>query len=297
MGYGELFSVLSALFWALTLICYRKAGDVLPPTSVNLLKNLISVAFLLPLALLVEPGAWRGMTGTQWLLVCISGIIGLTADSLVFKCLAAVGAGRHSVLTCLYCVFVFLYSWLFFDEQLTALKTVGFFLTLGGVVWATTGVGVTVDTSSPRYRSGVLAGVLSMVMVATGVILFKPVVGTEPGKIPPLTVATIRVLAGFVPAVFFIRAGGGLRAELGRFHKALPWGWLVAGSFMGGVMSMITWVASFGKADAGKVAILNQTVAVFTLVLAALFLKERLTGRKLAGAVTASVGAVVLMWK
>ena len=51
---GELFSVLSALFWGLTLISYRKAGEVLPPTSTNLLKNLVSVIFLLPFALLLE---------------------------------------------------------------------------------------------------------------------------------------------------------------------------------------------------------------------------------------------------
>ena len=294
---GELFSVLSALFWGLTLISYRKAGEVLPPTSINLLKNLVSVVFLLPFALLLEPGAWRLMSSDQWTLVAVSGIIGLTADSLVFKCLAAVGAGRHSVLSCLYCAFVFFYSWLLFDEEMNWLKGAGFLLTLGGVMWATTGVGVTVDTSSPRYRSGLWAGVLAMVMVATGVILFKPVVGTDPGQIPPLTVAVMRVIAGFIPAVAVVIATGGFRAEKGRFHKGLPWGWLMSGSIMGGVMSMAFWVASFGKADAGKVAILNQTVVVFTLVLAAVFLKERLTRRKLLGAVTASVGAVVLVWK
>ena len=47
-GLGELFSLLSALAWAVGVILYRQLGARLPPLQLNFLKNGLVLLMLLP---------------------------------------------------------------------------------------------------------------------------------------------------------------------------------------------------------------------------------------------------------
>lgn len=56
VGLGELLSLASALAWAFGVILYKRLGEHLPPLSLNLYKNLLVLAALLPLIAL-----WHGI--------------------------------------------------------------------------------------------------------------------------------------------------------------------------------------------------------------------------------------------
>ena len=59
-------------------------------------------------------------------------------------------------------------------------------------------------------------------------------------------------------------------------------------------MGTMLWTAGFKHTTAGRAAIYNQLSTVFIIILAVLFLKERLTMRKVLGVVLAVGGAVVV---
>jgi drug/metabolite transporter (DMT)-like permease len=58
---------------------------------------------------------------------------------------------------------------------------------------------------------------------------------------------------------------------------------------------MLLWLGGFKYADASLASILNQMAAVFVLILARIFLGEKLGTRKSFGAVCALAGAIVVV--
>ena len=59
-------------------------------------------------------------------------------------------------------------------------------------------------------------------------------------------------------------------------------------------MAMVFWIAAFKYTYASVAAILSQTTAIISLILAALILKEPLTKRKLVAVVLAMIGITLV---
>ena len=57
---------------------------------------------------------------------------------------------------------------------------------------------------------------------------------------------------------------------------------------------MIAWVAGYKYNTAATAAILNQTATIFTVILAVLFLREKLNLRKTLGAIVATAGVLMV---
>ena len=72
------------------------------------------------------------------------------------------------------------------------------------------------------------------------------------------------------------------------------WKIMIPMSFLGPFMGTMLWTAGFKHTTAGRAAIYNQLSTVFIIILAVLFLKERLTMRKVLGVLLAVGGAVVV---
>lgn len=64
---------------------------------------------------------------------------------------------------------------------------------------------------------------------------------------------------------------------------------------MGTYISMLLWLAGYKYTSASVAAVLNETAAVFILVLAAIFLRDRLKPVQLAGAGLAVSGVLLVV--
>ena len=64
---------------------------------------------------------------------------------------------------------------------------------------------------------------------------------------------------------------------------------------MGTYVAMLMWLAGYKYADASIAAVLNETSAVFVLILAAAFLKERMVLRQWLGSIVAAAGVLVVV--
>jgi len=74
----------------------------------------------------------------------------------------------------------------------------------------------------------------------------------------------------------------------------LRWPLLVLAAFLGQYVSMVLWMAGYKYTEASVAAVLNETASVFIVLLAALFLREGLDARRLAG-VTCTLSGVACM--
>ena len=289
-GFGELCSILSALAWAIGLMFYRQLGSRLPPLQLNFLKNLLVLGMLVPAIPLLHGLAVPHFTGQQALAAVASGLLGIgVADTLYFRALNELGAGRMGVLGNFYSPFVIVLSYLFLDERLLPVQLLGFALVSLGVwvaAWPRSGGAV-----GRHALLGFGCALLAIVLMAISIILVKRVLEAQ----PLLWVTGLRMLGalGGMAVIALIR---GETAQLAPPTHGMPWRKLALAAFIGQFLAMVLWLAGYKFTQASVAAILNETASVFILLLAAVWLKEPLTRRSLAGVGLTMAGVSCMLW-
>lgn len=289
-GIGELFSILSAAAWAVGVILYRRLGESLPPLQLNFLKNCLVFMMLLPAIPLLHGMEIPEFSRSQILLSVLSGLIGIgLADTLYFRALNELGAGRMGILGNFYSPFVLVLSFIFLGDRLNFLQWCGFVLVSFGVLLASKPNAAEAGKPAHYFR-GLMFGLLSIGLMAISIVLVKQVLEDQ----PLLWVTGLRMV-GAILGMLLIAT---FRKELAllRAPKGIRWGPLVLAAFVGQFVAMVLWLAGYKFTSASVAAILNETASVFILLLAWLWLKEPLTRRGLIGVALTLSGVSFMLW-
>ena len=291
MGLGETLSLLSAAVWAVGVILYRQLGATLPPLQLNLLKNTL-VLGMVALSLPVLHGlALPGFTAAQLGLALLSGFIGIAvADTLYFRALNQLGAGRMGVLGNFYSPAVIVLSVLFLGERLTAIQLIGFGLVSLGVYLVAERRPD--DAGGGRaLLKGLAIGFVAILLMAVAIVIVKRTLEAQ----PLMWVTAVRMVGAvvglWVVALLF-------RQRLGPPLPALasvPWRKLLIAAFVGQFLSMVFWLGGYKFTSASVAAILNESSSVFILLLAWAWLKEPLSRRAMAGVVLTIAGVSCML--
>lgn len=290
-GFGELCSILSALAWAIGIMLYRQLGASLPPLQLNFLKNLLVLAMLLPAIPLLHGLSIPQFTTMQVLAAVGSGLLGIgIADTLYFRALNELGAGRMGVLGNFYSPFVIVLSFLFLDESLLPVQMAGFALVSVGV-WVAAWPRASEAGRPASAVRGFGYAMLAIVLMAVSIILVKRVLEAQ----PLLWVTGLRMV-GALAGMGVIALLRGETAQLAPPTVGMPWRKLVLAAFVGQFLAMVLWLAGYKFTQASVAAILNETASIFILLLAAFWLKEPLTRRALAGVGLTMAGVSCMLW-
>jgi drug/metabolite transporter (DMT)-like permease len=288
---GEFFSVACAACWALAVILFRRSGETLPAFELNLFKNVLSAALMVPTILVFEGLVLPGYSATQWLIVIVSGIVGIAiADTWYLRALNLMGASRTAVVGSLYSPFVVMLSILFFAERLHLLQYLGLMLVLTGVLVVTWHRNRR-DVSMRALRLGVALGAGSVFLMACGILMVKPILEQEAF----FWTVGVRLAAGAIGMLAFVHLTRGWGRMAIHFRAPQPWPTIVVASLLGSYVSMIFWLAGYRLTDASIAAVLNETAAAFIVLFAWLMLGEEMSGRKVAGVVLAFSGAMLMV--
>ena len=291
VGFGELCSILSALAWAIGLMFYRQLGASLPPLQLNFLKNLLVLAMLVPAIPLLHGLAIPRFTAAQIIAAVASGALGIgIADTLYFRALNELGAGRMGVLGNFYSPFVIVLSFLFLDERLLPAQLLGFVLVSLGV-WVAAWPRKAAGARPAHAVRGFAYAMLAIVLMAISIILVKRVLEAQ----PLLWVTGWRML-GALAGMVVIAVLRGETAQLTPPTVAMPWRRLAVAAFIGQFLAMVLWLAGYKFTQASVAAILNETASIFILLLAAVWLKEPLTRRALVGVGLTLSGVSCMLW-
>lgn len=288
---GELFSLLTALVWAVAMVLLKRSGESLSPFGLNLFRvSVTSILFLLTLPLMGTPLLLPGAGWEDYLRLFLSGVIAIAiSDTLFHKSLNLVGAGIAAVVDCLYPPFTVLLAWIWLGETMGARQLLGMGLVLGGVLaaaWHAPRAG----TQRSQLVKGVLLGALAMLTLAIGLIVAKPVLNRQP-VVWSTAIRQLSCLAVLLPvAVFSPRRKEYLSALL----PSARWKIYLPGAALGSYVALMCWLAGMKYTKVGIAATLNQTSTIYVLLLAALFLKEPLTRRKVAASIVA-LGGILLV--
>ena len=287
---GQLFALTTALIWALAVILLKRSGETVSPFALNLFRVVVSTCLLLPTVALAGQAGWHG-SSRDILILFASGIIAIaTSDTLFHMSLNAVGAGISAIIDCLYAPLTVLLATVLLGERLSALQLLGMALVLSGVLAAAQhdpphGV------ARRQIVLGVIWGILAMIALALGIVIAKPVLNHSP-VLWATAVRQIGCLCVMVPGALLSPRR---REFLRVFKPSRSWRFSLPGALLGSYLALIFWIAGMKYTNVGIAAILNQSSTIYVLILASVFLKERLTRRKLVASAVAIAGIVLVM--
>lgn len=289
IGLGEFLSLLCALLWAFAVICYRKAGDTINVSAMNLFKICLTLLLMLPTLYFTDGLNLPDLSNDDWILLLISGILGIMlADLFYLRALQLIGAGLTGLTGSLYSPFVVILSFYYLGEWLNIWQIMGMVLVIIGVL-----------VISYRKKSltiehppliGFVFAALGVFFTALGIVIIKPIT-TE---IPFFWIITIRTIGGFLAMLFFNLA---IKKSINPLAVLKSHGkyWLLAGAILGQYLSTMVWVAGYKFTSASVASILNETASIFILILGWLILKEPMTNRKLTGALISVCGVLLVL--
>lgn len=288
---GQILSLLCAIFWAFAVVLFKKSGETVHPMSLNLFKNLVgTILFIITFQFINQPIIQPGVTNNDLILIMISGAVGIgIADTLFFQCLNKLGASLTAIVDCFYAPFVILFSFIFLSESMTVLQIVGVMLIIGAIITAT----YHKDKSSRSRRDtiiGIIYGIVAMILMATGVVIIKPILD----KYPLLWVTEMRLISGVAVLILMFIFVPQRKMIFNTLFKSANWKLIFGSSFIGAYLAMILWLAGIKYTQVSTASVLNQTNNIFIFIFAALILKENITKEKIIGILIAFSGAILV---
>ena len=284
---GEILAAASGLAWAVAVVLFRISGRAIHPVGLNLAKTVLALAVMVPtLLVLSEPLAPAVPFATTGLLL-LSGILGIAvSDTLFFYALNRLGASLTAIVDCFYSPFVIALSFVLLGERLTLVQLVGAALVLSAVLTLSK-EGRLEKIGRKDLALGVLFGVLAMFFVAFGIVMVKPILG----GVSVFWATFVRLAGGSLALAVLVPFLRNKRAILAPLFRPGNWKALAPAAFFGSYLSLILWMGGMKYAQASVAAVLNQLNTIFIVIIAAIFLKERLTGWKILAVILAFAGA------
>ena len=292
---GETCALLAALTWSFSLVLFKKSGESIPPLSLCLFKNVVGLVLLTITLLLVgtDQEALREMDPRDIAILAVTGVLGIAvADTLLFYSLNIIGVGLLTIVECCYTPSIIVCAWMFLSETIALADYIGGFLVLSAVFF-TCGHKPPAGRTRRELLKGIFLGILAIMMMAAGIVFAKPIIERE----PLLPVTLIRLVAGTVALAAYMAASPQRKIWFAVFKPTKAWRTCLPASVFSTYFAMLLWVGGFKYTQAAVAAILNQTSTIMALGFATVILKEPFTRRKLAAAILALSGImIVLLW-
>lgn len=221
-------------------------------------------------------------------LICIliSGIAMGASWMFLYEAYVQIGVSLASLLYYTGPVIVMVLSPLFFNEYLTAGKTIGFLLVLCGIICVN---GNLLDTGVNRL--GIICGLLSAVTYSVMVIANKKAV-----RIKGLENSMIQLTASFITVAAFTGFKSGFAFSI----NSSDWIWILILGIVNTGTGCYLYFSSIRSLSVQTVAICGYLEPLSVVFFAALFLQETMTTLQVIGAVLIIGGALLgetAIWK
>ena len=294
---GEICSLLSAIFWALAIIIFKKIGDRVSPIVINPVKTTIGLLLFILTCIIIDVPIWPDaqFSRSDLLILSISGIIGIgIADIIFLHSLNILGAGISAIVDTVYSPFVILFAFILLGESLSTIQLLGGGLIIGSVLYASTKI-QNIPVNRKIFKQGILYAVGSIAMMALGIVMIKPILNTVSNK-PQLQIwiAGYRLISGVLVSGTIMFYANYKKNILNVLYDKKLWPPLIIGSVLATYLGIAMWVMGMSMTTASISSILNQTSTIFIMVFAWIFLGEPLTKRRILSIIIAMIGAYLV---
>jgi len=292
MSLGDFFALASALVWSFSVILMRVAGYQIPPMPLTFFKSCVALILLVITLILLKQPFVVDLSGYDYLRLIVSGAVGISvADTMIAASLNRLGASLQALADCAYTPTITLVGFLMFGETLNAWEIMGGLLVVSGVF-----VGAVIKTDVATRKDmiiGIILAASAHAIMGVGILMVRDIYREE-------SVIWVTGFRFFV-AVFamflygYIKYPGRLKNKLLLgFYRRDMWRTIIPMAILGPFLATLFWIAGFKFLEAGRAAIYNQMSTAFIIILAYIFLGEKLTTRKALGVFLALTGALLV---
>jgi|ETN02SMinimDraft_4_1059925.scaffolds.fasta_scaffold78995_1 drug/metabolite transporter (DMT)-like permease len=285
---GDFYALMAALCWSSGVILFELSGKSLDSIQINLLKN--SIGFLcFVVVLLVTGDLFISYTNQEYGILVISAILGVAiGDLLLLNSLRRLGAGLYAIVGTSYVLFVFIFALVMYQEQISHQIYFGGSLVIMGIIVRSN----TMLHSIKRdvLLSGILYGLFAQILTAYSVLLIKPIMENH----YIVHIAMLRFGIGMLFNIGHFLFSKGMRTFIETIVQGISNPTMVIGSLMGTFLSVIFWLSGFKYTLASRAAIYNQLSTILITLMAAIFLKEKMTYKSWFGVMLAFIGAMIV---
>lgn len=276
---GELYSILTALVWAIAVIFFKKSGETVHPIMLNIIKNIIACFLFFITIIILKAKISTDIPTQHYILLIISGALGIgVSDTLFFASLNRLGAGLSAIVDCMYSPSIIILSVIFLSEKMTFWQIIGVLFILSAILTITNKKG-RVDITKKDLFFGILYGAIAMITMAVSIVMIKHILATT----NILFVVQIRFLSGIAVMFLFLLFHPRRKIIYKSLGKTKNWGYTIAGSVTGAYLASLIWMAGMKYTQASISSALNQTSSLFIFIFAAMFLHEPLNRYRVAG--------------
>ena len=292
---GSVFALTSAFLWACAVILFKKSGDVFSPVSLNIYKSIVALILVSLTMVILDIPFIPDKPINDWLLLAVSGFIGITlADLFFFMALNSLGAGIVAIVECLYLPSVIFFSFILLKENISLGAIIGGLLVLTAVFVGSLRTKKALDKTQERKSplSAIIIGCLSMIFLAAGIVMIKDLLE----RTDVFWATLVRVAAATVSLLVLILFHPKRKQYFRELKFSRAWLTALPASVIGNYLALLCWVAGMKYTTASRAAILNQMSSIFIFILAAIFLKERITINKTIAILLALTGAALTIF-
>lgn len=289
---GAFYAIMCGLTWAIGAILAKKNLEKVSPMLLNLARISIG-SFLLLFTWIFFDFTWNFHL-PHLIFISLSSFLGIfVADFLYHYGLHRVSASMAALVDCMYSPFTILLAFLFLQERFHLSFMIGLFLILGSVFLASWKDFTQEGKEGKKNQvKGILAIISSVLFVSVGQIIVKPVL--EHSSV--LSIITLRQMIAFLcitPTFLFVPFRKEMR-HLFTQKDVLKSVFICA--LLSSYISLIFWFLGMKYTLVGISALLNQLSTIFIILLAVVFLKEKLDNYKYFAIFLAMIGTLFVIF-
>ncbi len=292
---GSILSLSAAFFWACAIILFKKSGEVFSPVSLNIYKSCVALILVSLTMLILNVPFIPDKPVADWLLLAVSGFLGITlSDLFFFMALNRLDAGLVAIVECLYLPSVVFFSFIILGEHLNFGAVIGGLMVLAAVFVGSMGKKEKTEQFTERKISlpGIMIGFVSMIFVAIGIVIIKELLN----RTGVLWATMVRVSAAIVSLMILMAFLPKRRQYFRELKFSRAWFTAFPASVSGNFLALLCWIGGMKYTSASRAAIMNQMSTIFIFILAAVFLKEKITKNKSIAIFLAVGGACLTMF-
>lgn len=289
---GELYALLTAVFWTVTAIAFESASHKVGSLAVNIIRLFIAFAFLAVYGLFTGNGMVpSGASMHNWTWLLISGMIGFVlGDLFLFKSYTLIGSRNAMLIMSLVPALTAVFAWIILGEILDPKSLLGMGVTLFGISLAIFNKPTTTRRVAFRLPlRGLLYAFAGAVGQALGLVISKyGMQGYD--AFASNQIRIIAGMAGFSVLVTFLRRWD--RVGRAMLHPRGMTG-ITTGAFFGPFLGVSFSLLAVAHTQTGIASTIMALVPVFILVPARTFLRQQVTAGEVTGAVISFIGVSI----
>lgn len=290
---GEIYSLLTAVFWTITAVCFELAGRKIGSLSVNYIRLIIGF-ILISLFTTFSRGMFLPLDATKeaWIWLSLSGFVGFViGDLFLFQSYLEIGSRISMLIMALAPPITALLGFLIMRELISFFDFLGMLITIFGIF-------VVVLVKNPednnikfsRSIKGIVYAFIGALGQSFGLILSK--IGM--GNYNPFAATQIRIIAGMIgfSLVFLFTKKWDKLIEAVKNKDATKH--LILGSLFGPFLGVSFSLLAIQYTTTGVSSTITSITPILIIPLSIYVLKEKVSPKEIIGAIISVIGVSIL---